>query len=70
MGWTEKGFFANMPQDAQPGDKVTILAGGKVPLILRPRGSSLYQLVGDAYVHDIMAGEAWDPSICRVIYLI
>jgi hypothetical protein len=53
----------------QKGDLVAILAGGKVPYILRPKAASkspgedgnlgrCYTVVGDAYIHGIMDGEA------------
>jgi hypothetical protein len=39
-------------------DEVWILAGAKVPFIFRKETSGTYQLVGEAYVHGIMHGEA------------
>lgn len=42
---------------AKEGDEVWVLAGGRVPYVLRPQGSGEYELVGEAYVHDIMDGE-------------
>ncbi len=45
------------PKSARPGDEVWILAGGRVPYILRPAGDQEYELVGEAYVHGIMHGE-------------
>ncbi|KAK8058831.1 HET-domain-containing protein [Apiospora phragmitis] len=63
--------------DPQPGDEVWILAGGKVPFILRPvtDGHSQeprYTLVGDCYVESIMDGElaeesSWDTSAQRIV---
>jgi hypothetical protein len=48
------------PTVLEVGDEVWILAGADVPLILRPSASSgeEYRLVGEAYVHGIMQGEA------------
>jgi hypothetical protein len=49
------------PWNAQQGDLVCVLKGGKTPYVLRlPPAGSVYQLVGEAYVHGIMAGEAMD----------
>jgi hypothetical protein len=45
------------PNAMQTGDVVCILFGCKVPYILRPVDGH-YLLVGDAYIHGIMDGEA------------
>jgi hypothetical protein len=43
---------------ALPGDKISILAGCSLPVILRPfGGSGHYHLVGDAYAPEIMDGK-------------
>jgi len=48
------------------GDLVAVLPGGKVPYILRshiPENTSSgrqFTVLGDAYVHGIMDGEAFD----------
>jgi hypothetical protein len=54
---TLKGYMGLGPSPLQLGDIVCILFGGIVPFILRPK-NGYYQLVGDAYVHGIMEGEA------------
>ncbi|GKT90006.1 heterokaryon incompatibility protein [Colletotrichum tofieldiae] len=64
-------FFVNQrekrlcigPSSTRPGDKVFIVAGCNFPIILRetadPDGEmGMFELVGEAYVHGIMAGEA------------
>ncbi|KAF2028166.1 hypothetical protein EK21DRAFT_70251 [Setomelanomma holmii] len=62
---TQSGYISIGPPDTQPGDEVWVLYGGQVPFILRPTDQSdesneanLFRLVGDAYVHGIMDGEA------------
>ncbi|KIX97171.1 uncharacterized protein Z520_07285 [Fonsecaea multimorphosa CBS 102226] len=70
MGWTKKRRFANLPEDACLGDVVALVAGAKVPLILRPRGSDMFEIVGDAYVYGIMFGEAWDTDRCQRLVLV
>jgi hypothetical protein len=45
------------PRCMQPGDVVTVLRGGPRPLILRKKGDG-YWLLGEAYVHGVMDGEA------------
>lgn len=61
FGLTEEGYMAMLPQGTQLGDVVAILYGGKAPFILRPSPepeSDTYLLVGPAYVHGFMDGEA------------
>lgn len=45
------------PKAIQPGDRLFILMGYDSPVILRPHGTA-YKLIGDAYIHGIMEGEA------------
>ena len=46
-----------MPKEARLGDKIVVIKGGQVPLLLRPQQGS-FRLVGECYVHGIMDGEA------------
>lgn len=66
---TREGYIGIGPPDMARGDEVWVLFGGKVPFILRSTGnaedqpcknSNDYTLVGNAYVHGIMDGEAVD----------
>ncbi|KAJ9634566.1 hypothetical protein H2199_008849 [Coniosporium tulheliwenetii] len=53
-------WLGSAPMDAKVGDTIAILAGGKVPYILRQKevdGERVFQFMGDAYVHGIMDGE-------------
>lgn len=54
---TKKGYMGLGPNAIRPGDLVCVFFGAEVPHILRPKDGH-YQLVGDAYVHGIMEGEA------------
>jgi hypothetical protein len=65
---TEKGYVGWAPEECKKGDVVAVLAGGKVPYVLRPEASSnpseesgdsrkYYSVLGDAYIHGIMDGE-------------
>lgn len=65
---TGKGYFALVPDEAMVGDKIVILKGGKLPLIIRPKGE-VFELIGESYVHGTMFGEIWDESICETIRL-
>jgi hypothetical protein len=62
------------PIDMQANDEVWVLAGGSTPFVLRPdaTGTGRYRLLGSAYVHGIMHGEAvaeFDESRLRHIIL-
>jgi hypothetical protein len=54
---TRTGYLGCGPFQMQPGDKVCILLGGRVPYVLRPEDGR-YLLVGESYVHSVMDGEA------------
>lgn len=56
---TWRGFFGLGTQSLREGDSVWIVAGCRVPLILREgEGSSRYELVGGTVLHELMKGEA------------
>jgi len=61
---TSKGHLALVAPETRVGDSIGLFKGGKTPLIMRPRGAEGWELVGDAYVHGIMKGEAWDDAKC------
>ncbi|KAK0649992.1 hypothetical protein B0T16DRAFT_411009 [Cercophora newfieldiana] len=46
------------PSDMIPGDAVSILAGCNFPMVLRRLENGSWVVVGEAYVHKYMAGEA------------
>ena len=56
------GGLGLAPDSVQIGDEVWILAGSQVPFILRSVDGSprRYKLIGEAYVHGIMHGEAME----------
>ncbi|ORY11126.1 heterokaryon incompatibility protein-domain-containing protein [Clohesyomyces aquaticus] len=62
IGVTENGYMCLVPNGVQLYDVVTILRGGRVPFILRAEESGGYKLLGDAYVHGLMKGEALEFS--------
>ncbi|KAF2678005.1 hypothetical protein K458DRAFT_377328 [Lentithecium fluviatile CBS 122367] len=61
-GSPERPLFGLAPKRAEKGDLVCVLAGCTVPVILRkrkgPDGSCHFELIGEAYVHGNMDGEA------------
>lgn len=55
-----KGYVGLGPVNAQVGDVIYLLAGGKTPLVLREKESRRFEVVGDSYVHGVMNGTLWD----------
>jgi hypothetical protein len=72
MFWTKNGSIGLCFPNSQPGDEVWVLHGGKVPFVLRPCKSDCeggitenrgyYNLIGEAYLHGYMDGEAMRGS--------
>lgn len=60
---TEGGYVGLAPRFADVGDKIAILKGGRVAYALRPV-STRWRLLGDAYVHGVMRGEAFKEERC------
>lgn len=57
---TAQGYFGIASQSIVPGDRVWVLAGARVPFVLKAAdvdGES-WQLVSEAYVHGVMHGDA------------
>ncbi|KAM7202223.1 Heterokaryon incompatibility protein (HET) domain containing protein [Rhypophila sp. PSN 637] len=63
MGVTQLSRMALFPKMTEQGDQVLVLKGGRVPLVLRPKGNGRVELVGEAYVHGIMDGEAVNQDV-------
>lgn len=66
------GYLALVPEAAEQKDRIFLVEGGKVPLVLRKvqSGSSTekrYRLVGEAYVHGVMNGEAFKRDRCTAL---
>jgi hypothetical protein len=56
---TDTGYLGMGHESTQAGDEVWIISGSPAPLVLRKVGhSSDYCLIGEAYVHGAMQGEA------------
>jgi hypothetical protein len=59
--FTERGCLGLAPVAAQQGDRIAVLYGADVPVILRDpapaRTGNTSELIGPAYVHGIMDGE-------------
>ena len=57
---THENYLGNGRRSIRPGDQVWILAGAKIPFILRPQENGKHVLVGGSYVHGAMHGEAFE----------
>lgn len=68
---TEYGYFGTAPDLVKPGDRVAVIAGLCMPMILRSVGTG-YELVTHAYVHGVMYGDVWpeDTSSLERITLV
>lgn len=56
---THEGYIGLCPAMAEPGDLVAVLLGNDdSAMILRPRETGHFEVIGDAYCEGIMAGEA------------
>ncbi|KAH4945542.1 hypothetical protein HBI67_129250 [Parastagonospora nodorum] len=57
---SQKGFFALVPRGTQQGDVIVVFEGACVPFVLRSvqNEEEEYELLGEAYMHGIMQGEA------------
>jgi hypothetical protein len=55
---TDGNYLGIGAQSAQIGDQVWIVSGPSTPFVLRPMQNGRYKLIGEAYVHGIMRGEA------------
>jgi hypothetical protein len=59
--FTKNGYVGLGRNSIKAGDLCCILYSAVVPFILRPKGEKgQYQLVGEAYCHGLMSGEAMD----------
>ena len=68
---TESGKLCLAPARTEVGDCVALLKGGRTPFILRAvAAEEEYTLVGEAYVHGMMYGEAWEPERCQELCLV
>lgn len=56
---THKGYIGVGSESLHEDDSVWIVAGSRVPLMLRGLASGAYRIVGGAYVHGFMQGEGF-----------
>ncbi|KAF7919348.1 uncharacterized protein EAE97_011680 [Botrytis byssoidea] len=54
---TASGYIGFVPNETKRGDKICILYGMDVPVVLRKNQDGTYELIGPCYVHGVMEGE-------------
>ncbi|KAI2628486.1 heterokaryon incompatibility protein-domain-containing protein [Hypoxylon sp. NC1633] len=69
MFCTNLGYIGVGPRILQEGDRVFLVEGSKVPLVLRLQVKG-WELIGDCYMHGIMQGEAFNIVKCNQITII
>jgi hypothetical protein len=57
MGWASDNIFGGENEQVRRGDFIAVVFGCSTPIIIRPQGTQALVL-GEAYVHGLMAGEA------------
>jgi Heterokaryon incompatibility protein (HET) len=71
---TGKGFIGLAPEGAKQGDRLAVLLGGDIPVVMRSAregdGGSGWELVGECYVHGIMDGEVLRDDLIPVMDII
>lgn len=60
---TSSGNIGLGPLQLQEGDYVAIFLGFQVPFVIRELENGAYQLIGKAYVHNFMDGEALKDKV-------
>ncbi|KAF2127469.1 HET-domain-containing protein [Dothidotthia symphoricarpi CBS 119687] len=55
---TAKGWLGMGPSSLRVGDRVFVVPGANIPFIMRRLDPGHYEVIGEAYIHGIMHGEA------------
>lgn len=61
LGWGPDNVYGTNAEQMRAGDLIVVLFGCNTPLVVRPCDepcSDMFQVVGEAYVHGLMGGEA------------
>lgn len=67
---TRDAHYGFVSQNAREGDFLALLPGGCEPFLLRLVAEGTYEVVGIAYVHGMMRGEAFDDSKLESVLLV
>lgn len=68
---TAKQYWGWASEGVQVDDKICLFAGADAPWVIRPKNDGSFQLLGEAYIHGIMDGEAlaWEDNCWQDIRL-
>ncbi|KAH8779833.1 heterokaryon incompatibility protein-domain-containing protein [Diaporthe sp. PMI_573] len=71
LGRAVNGWLCLLPGETEVGDKIILARGGRVPLVIRPLtdDEECFSLVGEAYIHGIMDGEAFVEEECKDFWI-
>jgi hypothetical protein len=69
LGATRSRRICLLPKKTEIGDCLVILEGGRVPVILRSGVDGTYTFIGEAYVHELMDGSAFDETKCEELHI-
>jgi hypothetical protein len=58
-----QGYLCNAAKDTRVGDRIAVVAGCRMPFILRPVENGTYKIIGHAYVLGLMYGEVMELGI-------
>ena len=61
----DDGHAGWVPNTAEVGDRIAIFSGATVPILLRPRDNG-YIVLGEAYVPEMMDGQAFEGSDVQI----
>lgn len=68
---TVRGYMCQcVSPEVRLGDRIALIRGACQPMIVRPRSDGGWTRIGEAYVHGIMNGEAFDINQCREIRIV
>ncbi|PVH67908.1 hypothetical protein DL98DRAFT_523066 [Cadophora sp. DSE1049] len=72
---SKHGYLGMVTARAREGDKVVLLKGARVPLIIRPtkdgeQAGQRFHMIGDGYFHGIMSGEVWKGENCEELVFV
>ncbi|PQE17503.1 heterokaryon incompatibility protein [Rutstroemia sp. NJR-2017a BBW] len=65
---SEQGYLGLITQDARLGDRIALIKGIRVPVVLRSSGGK-WELVCEMYLLGAMQGELWDESKCHPVLI-
>lgn len=65
---TCNGYIGIGSRTLRPGDRICVLLGCVVPLIVRPRGNH-YELIGECYIHGMMNGETFNECASSLSWI-